>query len=109
MEFIAVAGVSDIPVGRIRAFMVGDRKVALYHTERGFFASDNVCPHRGGPLTEGDLIGEEIICPWHLWGFDVASGLCTGNASIGLLMHEIKIEADRILIRLAPPRVDAEL
>ena len=109
MEFIAVANVNDIPVGRMRAYIVGDRKIAIYHTERGFSASDNVCPHRGGPLAEGDLIGEEVICPWHLWGFDAATGLCTGNASIGLTMHEVKVDGERILIHLSPPRVSAEL
>ena len=30
--------------------------IALYHTSEGFFATDNTCPHRGGPLAEGDLI-----------------------------------------------------
>ena len=105
MEFIAVANVSDIPVGRVRGYTIADRKIAVYHTARGFFASDNVCPHRGGPLAEGDLIGEEIICPWHLWGFEVATGLCTGNASISVLTHEVKVEGERIMIRLSPPRV----
>lgn len=109
MEFIAVANVSDIPVGRMRAFTIGDRKIALYHTERGFFASDNVCPHRGGPLADGDLIGEEIICPWHLWGFDVATGLCTGNATVSVLTHEVRVDADRIMVRLSPPRHESEL
>ena len=53
---------------------------ALPHAPRGFFATDNTCPHRGGPLAEGDVIGNEIVCPWHLWGFDVATGRCAGNA-----------------------------
>jgi nitrite reductase/ring-hydroxylating ferredoxin subunit len=108
-SFVPIANVNDVPVGRVRAFLVADRKVALYHTASGFFASDNVCPHRGGPLADGDLIGEEIICPWHLWGFDVASGLCTGNPDISVLMHEVKVEHDRIMIRLSPPRMSTEL
>lgn len=109
MEFIAVGHVYDVPVGRVRGYTIGGRKIALYHTERGFFASDNVCPHRGGPLADGDLIGEEIICPWHLWGFDVATGVCTGNAGISVLTHEVRIEGERILVRLSTPRQEAEL
>ena len=109
MEFIAVANVSDIPVGRMRAFTISDRKIALYHTERGFFATDNTCPHRGGPLADGDLIGEEIICPWHLWGFDVATGVCTGNATVSVLTHEVKVDAGRVMVCLSPPRHEPEL
>ena len=108
MEFIAVANASDIPVGRMRAFTIGDRKIALYHTERGFFASDNVCPHRGGPLADGDLIGEEIICPWHLWGFEVDTGYCTGNPRIRIAIHEVRIEGGRVLVQLSEEGMQRE-
>ena len=104
MEFIDIASVNDIPLGRARTVMIGGRAVALYHTTHGFFASDNTCPHRGGPLGEGDLIAGEIVCPWHLWGFDVESGVCTGNSEVSIVTHEVKIERDRILVKLAPAR-----
>lgn len=108
--FVDIASVHDIPFGRARRFVAGARTIALYHTARGYFASDNVCPHRGGPLADGDLIGDEIICPWHLWGFDVASGVCTGNAEISIVVHEVRVEGDRIFVKLAPPReVSSEL
>jgi nitrite reductase/ring-hydroxylating ferredoxin subunit len=103
-EFTAVLSVADLPVGRIRAVKVGDRPVAICHTATGFFATDNTCPHRGGPLAEGDLIGEEIVCPWHLWGFDVRTGLCPGNAEFTIATHELKIDGDRILVKLSPLR-----
>jgi nitrite reductase/ring-hydroxylating ferredoxin subunit len=103
-EFVDVGSVGDLPVGRARTVTVGDRKIALYHTASGYFASDNQCPHRGGPLGEGDIIGEEIICPWHLWGFEVATGECTGNTQVGIVTHKVTIEGDRILVKLAPAR-----
>jgi len=102
--FIEVLRVADVPVGRIRAVKIDDRSVAISHTASGFFATDNTCPRRGGPLAEGDLIGDEIICPWHLWGFDVRSGLCPGNAEFSVSIHEVKIESDRILVKLSPVR-----
>jgi nitrite reductase/ring-hydroxylating ferredoxin subunit len=102
--FAEVLNAAELPVGRIRAVKVDDRSVAISHTTRGFFATDNTCPHRGGPLAEGDLIGDEIICPWHLWGFDVRTGLCPGNADYTIATHEVKVDGDRILVRLAPVR-----
>jgi nitrite reductase/ring-hydroxylating ferredoxin subunit len=108
-SFIEIARVNELAVGRVRAYTIGDRRIALYHTSSGFFASDNVCPHRGGPLGEGDLIGDEIICPWHLWGFDVSTGICTGNPDMSIVKHEVKVDGDRIMIRLSPPRVSMEL
>jgi nitrite reductase/ring-hydroxylating ferredoxin subunit len=102
--FTEVLSAAELPIGRIRAVKVDDRTIAISHTARGFFATDNTCPHRGGPLAEGDLIGDEIVCPWHLWGFDVRTGLCPGNADYTIVTHEVKVEGDRILVRLAPVR-----
>ena len=107
--FIDIAAASDLPEGRTKSFMIGDRKIALYHTASGYFASENTCPHRGGPLAEGDIIGEEIICPWHLWGFDVRTGVCTGNFAVSILTHEVRVEGGRILIKLSPPRPVEEI
>ncbi|MBV8518247.1 MAG: Rieske 2Fe-2S domain-containing protein [Acidobacteria bacterium] len=100
-SFVDIGNIAEVPVGRTKAYVVGGRSIALYHTARGFFATDNTCPHRGGPLAEGDLIGDEITCPWHLWGFDVASGVCTGNAEVSVAAHEVRVEGERIMVRLS--------
>ena len=100
-EFVDVASVNDLAVGRARTLTIGSRTIALYHTARGFFASDNQCPHRGGPLGGGDLIADEIICPWHLWGFDVATGECPGNPELTIPTYEVRIEGESILVSVA--------
>jgi nitrite reductase (NADH) small subunit len=97
-QFIEVAKTSELPVGRAKAVCAGGRTIALYHTASGFFATANTCPHRGGPLAEGDLMGNEIVCPWHLWGFDVSSGACTGDPSISVPAYEVRVEDDRVLV-----------
>lgn len=102
-DFIEVARVSDVPVGAVRGAAIGDRRIAIYHTAAGFFASDNTCPHRGGPLAEGDLMGVEIVCPWHLWSFDVRTGINPGNPESVMQTHEVRVEGDKILVRLTQP------
>ncbi len=103
-EFIDIGATSEIPLNRATTKIVGDRKIAVCHTASGFYALDNTCPHRGGPLGEGDIIGEELICPWHLWGFDVATGNCGGSPVLGVAAHELRIDNGRILVKLSPPR-----
>jgi nitrite reductase/ring-hydroxylating ferredoxin subunit len=100
MGLVAIGAVSEVPVGRSKAYEVGGRTIALYHTADGFFATDNVCPHRGGPLAKGDLIGNEINCPWHLWGFDVVTGRCTGNASVSVVSYPVVVENERVFVRI---------
>lgn len=101
MEFIDIANTSEVPIGHARVYEVNGRTIAVYHTERGFFSTDNTCPHRGGPLAQGDLIGNEINCPWHFWGFDLATGLCGGNPEIRVAAHEVRVMDDRIMVRLS--------
>lgn len=100
-ELIEIANTEELAVGRAKAFAVGGRTIALYHTASGFFATDNTCPHRGGPLAEGTLDENEITCPWHLWSFDVATGLCPGNPEIAVGTHEVRVDGQRILVRLS--------
>jgi nitrite reductase (NADH) small subunit len=92
---------ADLPSGRARACVVNGQTIALYHTRDGYFATGNACPHRGGPLAEGDLLGNEIVCPWHFWSFDVATGVCLGNPEVSLDTHEIRVEGERIFVRLS--------
>ena len=100
MEFVDVAETGDIPVGRARAVEVDGQPVTIIHTSAGFFATDGRCPHRGGPLAEGDVIGDEIVCPWHLWGFDVRTGICEGNREISVAVHEVRVVDGRVQVRL---------
>jgi nitrite reductase/ring-hydroxylating ferredoxin subunit len=99
MDFIEVADVSDVPVGRAKACALGGRTIALYHTPDGFFATTNTCPHRGGPLAEGDLMGQEIVCPWHFWSFNVATGENVADPSLQIQTYEVRVEGDRVLVR----------
>jgi NAD(P)H-dependent nitrite reductase small subunit len=101
-DFIDAGSVAELPSGRAKAIDADGRRIALFHTVEGFFALDNTCPHRGGPLAEGDVVGSEIVCPWHLWSFDLATGRCGGNDEMGVATHEVRIDGDRILVKVAP-------
>lgn len=102
-EFVRVAKQQEIPLGKMIAVAIEGKRITIYHTANGFFATDNSCPHRGGPLVEGDLLGNEVVCPWHLWGFDVQTGKNDRFPEVAVLTHEVKLEGDDILIRLTTP------
>src|SRR5881409_2638023 len=48
--------------------------VAVFHHDGRFRAIDNACNHKGGPLSEGRLHGEFVMCPWHAWEYSVITG-----------------------------------
>jgi len=72
---ITLGSLSSIPPGEGRAFAVGKRRIAVFHTREGqVLAVQADCPHRGGPLADGLLGGNTLICPLHAWKFDLESG-----------------------------------
>jgi nitrite reductase (NADH) small subunit len=67
----------EVPPGEGRAFAVGGEQVAVFRTRDGRLrAMQAACPHRGGPLADGQLDGRVVICPLHAHAFDLADGSC---------------------------------
>ncbi len=74
MSFVDVTTTTEIPEGEAKAYVVGDREIALFNVAGSFYAIENSCPHQGGPLAEGFIEGNIVTCPWHAWCFDVRTG-----------------------------------
>lgn len=72
-RWIRVDG-AQIPAREGRALRVGDRELALFNLGDRFLAVDGRCPHQGGPLCDGIVSGETVICPLHAWKINLRSG-----------------------------------
>ena len=90
--------VDQIPVGEGRNFSVAAQQVAVFRTRQGgLFATQANCPHRGGPLADG-LIGENtVICPLHDWNFDLATGE-TKNGECGITVYPVRAVDGEIVL-----------
>ena len=73
-EWVPIAYCDDIPRHEGRAVLVGDREIAVFNLGDRFLAVDNRCPHRGGPLADGIVTGESVVCPLHGWKIDLQNG-----------------------------------
>lgn len=71
---IKVAEVSEVPSGTSTFVEVDGQLLALFNIDGVFYAMDDACPHQGGPLSEGEIHGCVVVCPWHGWEFDVTNG-----------------------------------
>jgi nitrite reductase/ring-hydroxylating ferredoxin subunit len=74
MAFTTVAQVADIPAGKAKQVTLNGKTVAVFNSNGTFYAIDNECPHRGGPLAEGELSGTDVECPWHGARFNITTG-----------------------------------
>jgi nitrite reductase (NADH) small subunit len=100
-EFVKLTSVSELPPpDEAREFEVNGKVICVANTGEGCAAMDNVCVHRGGPLGQGVVEGNKVICPWHGWTFDANTGACVHNADARVTVYPLKIEGDDVLIAL---------
>jgi NAD(P)H-dependent nitrite reductase small subunit len=98
---VKVAQTSDLPPGTGRAVQAEGRDIALYNVDGAFYALDNTCTHRGGPLSEGVLSGDTVACPWHSAHFNVKTGAVTGPpAQAGVRSFPVKLEGNDVLVEI---------
>ncbi len=97
-DFVKAAKKSNIPEGTGKTVDVSGNAVALFNVGGELCAVDNACPHRGGPLGEGDVAGSTVTCPWHGWQFDVKTGAAVTHAGVTLKKRAVKAEGDDILV-----------
>src|SRR5712692_3785478 len=74
MAFTRIAAVPEIPPGSAKQATVNGRKLAVFNVGGTFYVLDDTCPHRGAPLSEGEVNGMEVTCPWHATNFDLTTG-----------------------------------
>jgi nitrite reductase (NADH) small subunit len=100
MALERAARASEIPLGSIKEVQVGGKPVALANVGGTFYAIDNTCLHRGGPLGQGQLEGLVVTCPWHGWQFDVTTGKAVMNPNAGVGCLRTEVHGDEIYVDL---------
>jgi len=68
-------------------------------------ALDNWCPHRQGPLGQGWVEGNAVVCPWHSWTFDVTTGAAEYPVSERVAVYAVRVEGEGVLVDIADAAV----
>ena len=95
---IAVCRTDDVPLGEGRAVTLDGRRVALFHTREGWYALDQECPHRGGPLADGLLADCAVTCPLHERRFDLRSGEPLGHDCGGVSTDPVAVHDGEVFV-----------
>ncbi len=97
---VRVAQVADVPVGEGRVVDAEGKTLALFNVDGTFYALDNACPHRGGPLGEGELDGVVAVCPWHAWRWDVKTGANVNNPAVKMTCFPVSLDGGSVYVEL---------
>jgi nitrite reductase/ring-hydroxylating ferredoxin subunit len=97
MAFTKVATTGEVPPGTGKQVTVQGRKLGVFNVNGTFYAIEDVCTHRGAPLSEGECEGTEVVCPWHGARFDLATGShLSPPASKGVAVYKVQVVGDDI-------------
>ena len=98
--FEKVAETSEIPVGAIKMVKVAGVDVMVANLAGKLYAIGNKCTHVGGPLSEGELTGSVVECPWHGSKFDVKTGaVLAGPAQKPEPTFQVRVENSAVWVK----------
>src|SRR5262249_17813361 len=99
-EGVDVAGVDELQLDQMKLVRLGDMRIVIARTERGYVAFDDRCSHKGGPLADGALVCGTVQCPWHGSQFDVTTGAAkSGPAKQPIETYELFERDGRVWIK----------
>ena len=101
MPFVAVARAADIAVGQGTFVEHDGLAVAVFNAGGGrFYATGATCPHEDGPLSEGWVEADAVVCPWHGFDFDVATGQCRVEPELSVPVYPVRIREEQVEVDL---------
>lgn len=94
-----VGAVSDFPPGSVNLVKYEEEPVALFNVDGDFYALADTCSHGNAPLSDGDVFGLQVECPWHFGRFDLTTGkACKFPAKTPVRTFQVRLIQDRVLI-----------
>ena len=110
----------DIPEQGSVLVQVGEETVGVFKIHNELHAYENRCPHQGGPVCEGEIVGRTIeilapdktkvaerlstedihlVCPWHGYEYNLTTGRCFAEPRLSLRRYELLVRDGEVFIR----------
>jgi nitrite reductase/ring-hydroxylating ferredoxin subunit len=100
-EFRKIAKIGDIEPDKGKCFEVDGRRIAVFNLGGSYHAIDDMCTHAEASLSEGEVSGDEIMCPLHFATFNIMTGACTGPpADEDVRSYPVRVTGDDIEVEV---------
>lgn len=98
MSQVMIAKTSELKPGQGKTVQANGKQIALFNVNGQFFAIDNSCAHRQGPLGEGELDDKTVTCPLHGWQYNVTNGECVMPGMAHVPTYKVTIKEDQVFV-----------
>ena len=100
MPQLKAGSLSEIPPGAVKEVETAEATYAVCNVDGTLHCLNGICPHSGGPLGQGILAGNALMCPWHGWEFDCSSGLSTSGDDLQVETYPVLVQDGNIFIEV---------
>ncbi|MFL6465489.1 MAG: Rieske (2Fe-2S) protein [Bryobacteraceae bacterium] len=98
MPLVKVKALQELPPGDVVEVQNGEATYVVCNVQGSLRCLEGICPHAGGPLGQGNLSGNQIVCPWHEWAFDTATGVNDYDEDLTLKTYPVVVQDGTVLI-----------
>lgn len=102
-RWVRVTACESIPLREGREVTLAGRRIAIFNLGDRFFATDNQCPHKGGPLCDGIVAGDSVVCPLHAWKVRLDTGAVERPAAQQTCISTYPTRVEGGIVMLALP------
>lgn len=101
-DFLPVLDVAALPPGKGETVELAGRRIAVFNVGGQFYALDDECPHRGGPLGSGwvDADACQVTCPLHGWAFDLQTGAGVTTPARPVRSHPVRVVDGKVCVSI---------
>ncbi len=100
--WVKVCAEDDVPFLEGRRVVIEGYHLAVFRAEDGFYALHDVCPHRGGPLSDGDVAGGVVSCPLHARKVELETGEVKNDDLSRVPTFPVRVEDGEVYVDAAP-------
>ena len=101
MKWIRITHAENIPLREGRSVRLADQEIAIFNLGDRFLAVDNRCPHAGGPLADGIISGDTVVCPLHGWKICLTDGaVARPEVNACVSTYPVRIESGLVMVSL---------
>jgi nitrite reductase (NADH) small subunit len=101
-QWVRLCRVKDVPEpGTVREAEVEGVALCVANADGRVAVLDNWCPHRRGPLGQGWMEGDTVVCPWHCWSFSSVTGVAAPPDQGKVQVFAVRVEGEDVLVDLS--------
>jgi len=89
-----ICSVAEVPTEGAKLVTIDQREFAVVAHDGKYYAVENFCPHKGGPLGLGQVKNGTITCPWHRFRFELESGKSVTNPAMRATIRRLALAGE---------------